>query len=45
MIIYSYYNAPEVLLSTETLTFACDVWSFAMTWLRLLGVTIPGVSV
>ena len=36
----SYYNAPEILLGLHRLTYAVDVWSFAVTWLQLVGVEI-----
>lgn len=36
----SYYNAPEILLGLPEITFSVDVWSLALTWLRLLGVQI-----
>lgn len=36
----SYYNAPEILLGLPEITCSVDVWSLALTWLRLLGVQI-----
>ncbi|KAK8825221.1 hypothetical protein WA556_006509 [Blastocystis sp. ATCC 50177/Nand II] len=35
-----YYNAPEILLGLPEITCSVDVWSLALTWLRLLGVQI-----
>lgn len=39
-IIFSYYNAPEILLGVRKLTYAVDVWSLAITWLHILGVKL-----
>lgn len=35
-----YYNAPEIILGIRKLTYAVDVWSFAITWLRIMGIWI-----
>ncbi len=34
------FNAPEILLGLKRVSYSADMWSFAVTWLRLLGVTI-----
>ena len=39
-LIRRYYNAPEILLGLREITYEADVWSFALTWLRLLGIQI-----
>lgn len=39
-VIFSYYNAPEILLGVHKLTYAVDIWSLAITWLRILGVEL-----
>ena len=36
----SYYNAPEILLGLPEISCCVDVWSLALTWLRLLGIQI-----
>ena len=34
------FNAPEILLGLKRVSYSADMWSFAVTWLRLLGVII-----